>query len=173
MKKLLALLVMSFMVAFASPSFASVGVVTDGTNAGQATDIDFRGNNKAITVTDSRLVFNLMLAGAGNGGGTSMATSDTNPDVSFAYHDKAIEPTDPAFQTGTLPDGKEGQFLTINITERTGSGTYTLSFTTSTQLENVLFDAVGERATFWWTDDTNGWSIFSADGATVTLEDGL
>ena len=170
MKNSLALLVMSFMVAFASPAFASVGVTSDGSNVGIATDIAFRGNNKAVTVTDSRLVFNLMLAGAGNGGGTSMATSDTNPDVSFAYHDKAIEPTDSLFQSGTLPDGKEGQFLTINIVERTGSGTYTLSFTTSTQLGTVLFDAVGERLTVWWTDDTNGWSIFNADGATVTFD---
>lgn len=178
MRKMLLRMIMCFaLIAFSSPAFASVGVQTGDGRNWQAADIKLQGTyNDAVNNNNGYLNFTLLLAGMGNGGATSMATSDTTVDVSYGYHRKAIEPSDAAFQVGTLPDGKPGQLLTIYITER-ASGSWVLTPTTSTMIDTVTFDAVGETVTFLWlpqndpaTATTTGWVVWSYQGATIAYE---
>ena len=170
MKKLIALSLI-LLLAFVTPLFASVGIVVDGSNQGVATDLEFSDAGSTLTNNGSRWTFNLLLAGVGNGGATSMTTSDSAVSTSAAFVRKAIA-ADSAFNTGTLGDGKPGQLLTIYITEDLGSVTWTLTPTTSTHIETVDFDAVGDSATFLYVNDTYGWALVSHENVTIVLSDG-
>ena len=154
----------------APPVFASVGTVVDGINRA-VTDIKFKGTNTspATTNTDGVLLFNLLLAGSGTSGGTSMTSLQTTVDVSYGHILKAINTTETQYGVGTLPDGKPGQILTIYITKVT-TGTWVLTPTTSAQIQTVTFDAVGDTMTFWWVDDTAGWRILSQTACTIVQD---
>lgn len=108
-------------------------------------------------LTDDDDYFTLA-TGAPAGGSTSMTTGDTAVSTSFSYVRKAIA-SDPAFSTGTLANGKPGQLLTIEITEVQGSGTWTLTPTTKTGFTSLLFEAVGDRVSLLYIDNTVGWII--------------
>ena len=63
MRKIIAMLIMCFVVALASPSFASVGLMEDGESLGAGADIQLRGNRGMAAIRGGRLQFQLMLAG--------------------------------------------------------------------------------------------------------------
>lgn len=174
MKKRLALFIMVLLVMLvSSPVFASVGTVVDGVNRA-VTDIKFKGTEagSSVTNTEGVLTFNLLLAGGGNNGGTSMTSLDTTVDVSYNFHKKKINTTETVYGLGTLPDGRPGQILAIYITEAT-TGSWTLSPTTSTHFDSLAFNAAGDSVILWWVDDTNGWAVVNQNSVTVTLNSGL
>lgn len=110
----------------------------------------------------------LIKAGAANGVSVSMATSDTTVDTSYTYVRKAIA-TDPAFHTGTLPDGKAGKLIIIEITELESPGvTWTLTPTTATGWSSVKFETPGDRLTLLFIDTTYGWVIISSGSCNVS-----
>lgn len=152
-------LFLALMVAIVAPSHASVGIWEDGSPVGVATDIEFTG---AVTTDNgSRWTFPLVLAGTGNGGATTMVTTDTAVSPSYALVRKALGVQ--VGLAGTLADGSPGQILTIRITERAGSGTFVLVPTTTTNFYSLTFDAVNEYATLLYSDDTTGWIILSTN----------
>lgn len=159
MKKLF-VLITTLLLFNASPLFASVGIWEDGNPTGTVTDFEFQGSS--FTNNGSRWTFNLLLAGAADGGATSMTTTDTAVSTSYVLVRKAIGPT--VGQVGTLADGSPGQIQTIFITERSGSGTFVLTPTTTTGFETITFDAVGEYATLMFADSTTGWIMLSTTG---------
>jgi len=167
MRKIQGLLVALFlMLAFVSPSFAEIGVKKDGVPNTIATDIDFRSMGDAITSDGSTLTFNLMLAGFGNGGQVSMATSDLAVSTSYGFTLKAISSTVGA--AGTLANGVPGQLLTIYISARTGSGTYILTPTTKTGYTSITFDAVADSVTLLYVSDSVGWVPVASSAVSFT-----
>lgn len=110
-------------------------------------------------LTDSGTYFTLV-TGAPVGGATSMTTAQTAVPTSYTYVRKAIASlTDPAFSTGTLADGVPGQLLTIEITAVSNHGTWRLTPSRKTGFLYLTFEAVGDRVTMLYLDNTSGWII--------------
>lgn len=112
------------------------------------------------SLTDEGTYF-LLTGGGQTGGYTSMTSSDVAVSTSHSYIKKAIADPSAGFDSGTLADGKSGQHLTIEVTEVTGSGTWTLTPTTATGFSSILFNAVGDYVTLIYIDDSVGWIIAS------------
>lgn len=167
MRKLKAIIIMFLLLAFTSPSFASVGYKVDGSPLGAVTDLNFRSLGTAGTFDGSTLTFNLILAGTGNGGATSMTTTDTAVSTSYAISRKAIGVQ--VGLAGTLADGYPGQILTIFITTVAGSGTYVLTPTTKTGFTTLTFDAAKDQATLLFVNSTVGWILLSNTAVTVAI----
>jgi len=108
-------------------------------------------------LTDDGESFTLV-TGAPVGGATSMTTGQTAIPTSYAYVRKAIS-ADPLYSLGTLADGVPGQMLTIHITEVFGNGTFRLTPSRKTGFLYLTFEAVGDRVTLLYVDDTVGWII--------------
>lgn len=165
MRKAYALILALFlMLVCASPSFADVGIKKDGVPNNTATDFNFRNIGNAITSDGSTLTFNLLLAGVGNGGGTSMITTDTAVPTGYSVVRKSLSST--VGVAMTLADGSyQGQILTIRISERSGSGTAFLRPTTpSSEYTTITFDAVGDTVTLIWD---SAWYILGSDAVGI------
>lgn len=154
-------------MVFASPSMSAVGIKVDGTLQGTATDIGFKSEGTKLSNDGSTWTFNLLLAGVGSSGATSMATNEVAVPVSYSFVRKAISTNDPAYLAGTMADGYPGQLLTLFITTTYG-GTYVLTPTTKTGYTSISFNAGGDFATFLYVDDTYGWVIIATNSVTVT-----
>ena len=167
MKKILALWLV-LLLAFASPSLASVGIKVDGTLKSTATDLNFKSAGTTISSDGSTATFNLQLFGGGSSGGTSMVTSDTAVSTSYSYIRKAIasNTSSPSYSAGTLADGYPGQMLTIHITIVTASGTFVLTPTTKTGFDALTFDAAKDEATLLFVNTTTGWILVSQTSVT-------
>ena len=165
-------ILMLFALVHVPVSHASVGIKIDGSsggfNTGNATSFNFKSIGGALSNDGSTWTFELLLAGIGSGGATSMTSADLAIPLGFSFVRKAIS-ADPAFIAGTLADGKPGQLLTLYISQDDGSQTFTVTPATSLTFATAAFDSVGDQATFFWSDDTNGWSIWSQTSVTVTL----
>ena len=167
MVRYIAAFLAALLLALSPSAYAGVAVTKDGVPFVEATSIDFTGIGSTLTTDGSKAAFNLILAGAANGGATSMTTTDTAVSVSYSYVKKAL-----GIQVGlagTLADGKPGQLLTIAITERAGSGTFILTPTTKTGFASLTFDAVGDSVTLLFVNSTVGWVVISNTSTTVTL----
>lgn len=70
-------------------------------------------------------------------------------------------------QSGTLADGLPGQIIKIILYDKAAGGSYTLTPTTKTGFNSILFDNFKEQVTLLYMDNTNGWIIVSTIGATV------
>jgi hypothetical protein len=162
-------LFMACLLMLPTPSFAAVGLKMDNTSFGTATDLTFHGagSSSVRRPIDSNGSFNLILAGTGTSGAVSMTTAQYDVLPGYTYVRKAIA-ADAAYNNGIMANGTPGQLLTIFITARSGSGSFVLTPTTKTGFSSVTFDAVGDMATFFYTDDTNGWFLVSHTAATVT-----
>ncbi len=175
------MLFLAVMLVLPSCALASVGIKVDtsaGTSGGgveelgNATYLEFsgpsgverKGNTFVIPVVDQTLA----AAGIANGGSTSMTSTDLAVPVTFATVKKAIA-NDSAFTAGTLADGKQGQMLSFEITEQLGSEVFVITPATSTYFQTASFNAVGDKAIFWFVDITNGWQIVSSTSVTVVL----
>jgi len=168
MRKSLVVLVAVFLLLFfASPSFAAVGIKSGGTLQGTATDISFGSNSGGqITNDGSTWTFNLLLAGTGNGGATSMASSTLAVPITHAYVGKSIA-SDSAFSAGTLANGVPGQMLTLYIYQDLGSVTFTVTPATASTYVSLAFDSVSDSATLLYIDDTVGWVIMTVTSVTI------
>lgn len=87
---------------------------------------------------------------------TSMTSSQTAINASYSLIRKSIA-SDPAFQTGTLPNGARGKIITIQVTECPTGASWTLTPTTKTGFTSLIFENVGDIATLLYVDDTTGW----------------
>lgn len=158
------------LLSFAPASSASVGLEIGGTYKGEATtlnlsgpeDLTFDGSKITIPVVDK----DLYAAGVADGGSTSMTTYDETIPIAYSHILKAIS-SDSTYDDGVLPDGEPGQLLTLQITERFGSGTFIVTPATATGWATVTFDAAGEFCTWWYVDDTQGWVVFGYTNATL------
>ena len=102
--------------------------------------------------------FFLLRAGSATGNYTSLTTSDADASIAFSLIRKAIASSaDAGFETGTLPDGKSGQVLVIEITEVGEGGSWTLTPDTATGFVSLRFEAPGDRAALLFVDITTGW----------------
>lgn len=113
----------------------------------------------SVTGTGKNRIY-LLRAGLASGGATTMTTTDTEISTSYSLVDKEIS-SDPNFQSGTLPDGKPGQLLTMRITSIDGDGTFTLTPDTATGFTSLVFEAVDDMVTLLYVDDTVGWILIS------------
>lgn len=164
MRKVHALFLALFlMLVCASPSFAEVGIKKDGVLNNIATDLNFRNIGNAVTSDGSTLTFNLLLAGFGNGGSTSMIDTDTAVPTGYSIIYKKLSAT--VGVPLTLADGTyQGQILTIRITERTSSGTAVLRPTTpDASYTAINFDGVGDMVVLIWD---SAWRIISVNSVT-------
>lgn len=66
----------------------------------------------------------------------------------------------------TLADGVPGQRLTVNLVVD-GGGTGTITPATCTGFVSVALADAGDNVTFEWIDDTIGWIITGATGASA------
>lgn len=106
----------------------------------------------------------LLRAGLANGGATSMTTNETVVSTSYNYVYKSIA-SDPAFNAGTLANGKKGQVITIHITEVESGGTWTLTPATRTGFDTLVFEMVDDFITLLYLDDTSGWVVIGGSGS--------
>lgn len=91
-------------------------------------------------------------------GVVSMTTAQTAISPSYSLIKKAIASSaNPGFSTGTLSNGRQGQIITILITEVGAGGTWTVTPTTKTGFTSLVFEAVGDLQTLLYVDDTVGW----------------
>lgn len=164
LKAILAVL-LTFAIAFVSPSFAAVGIKVNGVSVGTATDLNF---SQATTTTGSTWDVPLILAGTSNAGAVSMATNELAVSTSYALVRKAIA-GDAAFSAGTLANATPGKILTIFITSVSGSGTFVLTPTTKTGFTTLTFDAAKDQATLLFVDSTTGWILLSQTSVTVAI----
>lgn len=183
MKKLFSVLAAFMLLLTCSVSFASVGVILNGTPNNAATDIRINcgtGTNSAPVqggVLNLNCSPNLATAGIANGGATSQASTVAAISTSYAFVRKVIPSnTDASFNAGTLANGIPGQMLTVYVAGITPSnaqtgGNYTLTPTTTTGFASIKFTAVKDFATFLYLDDTNGWVLLNSGGSvTITLK---
>lgn len=171
MKKLF-LLTLIALLAIAPASYAAVGAQIGGANEKQVTKFNFVGP-EALTFDGGKMEVrvvdqDLYAAGVADGGATTMTTTDETIPIAYSHIRKAIA-ADATYDDGVLPDGEPGQLLTLQITERNGSGTFIVTPATATGWATVTFDAVGEICTWWYVDDTTGWVIFGSTNATIAL----
>jgi len=102
--------------------------------------------------------------------GTSMTTSDTAVPLSYVFVKKAIaSSSNPGFDTGTLADGEMGQMITIFTTEGDGTSTYTLTPTTKTGFNSLVFYGPDDFATLIYIGDVAGWIIIAESGTTINF----
>ena len=127
---------------------------------------------KPVKVTDGILsdegdYFLLQAGVVGTSGATTATTTDTAISTSYSFIDKKIS-SDPAFQNGTLANGRVGQILTIRIITIDGTGTFTLTPTTSTGFETLVFEAVDDLVSLLFINDTTGWIVLSNESVRMT-----
>jgi hypothetical protein len=100
-------------------------------------------------------------------GATSITSSTTAIPLSYGFVRKGIT-DNTGYTTGTLANGTPGQMLTILISadEGAGSGTFTLTPTTTTGFTSIYFNAVYDQVTLLYVDDSAGWIIVSYESVT-------
>jgi predicted RecA/RadA family phage recombinase len=81
-------------------------------------------------------------------------------------HAAALKTTGADAEALTLAGGTPGQILSVQC-EAHGGGDGTLTPETATGFTTVTFDAAGEQVTLLYLDDTLGWIVLGAVGATV------
>jgi len=172
MRKITALF-LSMILVFAPVAYgAAVGTEVSGVYKGEAAKFNFVGPEDLSfdqdTITINVVDEDLYAAGVADGGATSMTTTDETIPIAYSHIRKAIA-ADSTYDDGVLPDGEPGQILTLQITERNGSGTFIVTPNTATGWATVTFDAVGEICSWWYVDDTTGWVIFGSTNATIAL----
>jgi len=172
MRKVIMMLAMCFMAVCVTPSFASVGVKIDNAPLGVATDIRFNtsglaGENTALSFDGSRLQFNLMLAGSGTSGATSLGTGNTDVQRGFSVVYKEIGT---GSETGIIHNGLPGEMMTIIATEAGAGGRWTLTQCCSTTWVSITFNAANEDVSLIWLSNSVGWVIFGAPTANVVYE---
>lgn len=172
MKNILnALFFIILLTCFANVSMASFGVQLNGKDQGQATGINFTGPS-GTTITNPYgfisipvLSSTLVETGIAGSAYASMATTDLTVLLSYALVKKAIS-SDPAFSAGILPPGQNGQVFTLEITNVSGAGTYTVTPTGTAPVSagwtSVKFSQVGQYATFLYVGPTVGWIVQSS-----------
>ena len=175
MRKFIVLMAMCIMVISSTPSFAYVGIKLDNVGLGTATDLKFlsadqSGINKAFTFDGSLFKFNLLLAGTGTSGATSLGTGNTNVERGFSIVYKAIAAS--ANETGFIHNGLPGEIVTIIATEVGAAGDWTLSRGvssggTSITWDTIIFNAVDDAITLLYISDAVGWIQVGSASATV------
>ena len=163
---------MCFVAVSSTPSFASVGIKVDNNQFGSATKLRFNtepgtGTNKAFTFDGSQLTFNLVLAGAGTSGATSLGTGDGDVQRGFSITYKDIG-TDT--ETGIIHRGLPGELITIRTTQD-GGGSWTLTDSTSITWNSIKFTAIDQSISLLYISDDVGWIQFGDASATVDIED--
>lgn len=175
MKKLFSLMALIALLLITSNSFASVGIRVNNVMVGTATDLNIGcGSGTNSVVTNDGSIYNiecspnLVASGLANGGATSLATVDSGIPLTFAYVRKAI--SNVGTTTDPLGNAIPGQMMVISITSVVGSGTWTVSPTTSTGWKSIQFNSAGQSATFIYLNDTVGW-IYPITGNTGAASD--
>lgn len=96
-------------------------------------------------------------------GSTTVAADALAIPVTHRFVDKA---TGGDAEALTLADGNPGQLLTITLgTDGGGNGTLTPS--TATGFASIVFADAGDTVTLQYVDDTVGWVLVGAWGATA------
>lgn len=114
--------------------------------------LELDNNNTRDTKDD----FYIFRAGFAVYGVTQMATNQNAIFPSYNFVQKDIS-SNPSFQTGTLPNGEQGQIITIQITSCPSGASWTLTPTTKTGFTSLYFEGVGDLITLLYLNDTNGW----------------
>lgn len=180
MRKIISLTV-SLILALSVPSFASMGIRTNGTPTGAANDLNLVNASSTTTtwlnfgtLSIPELDPNLFAAGTGQGGSVSEVSSTVAVSTSAAFIRKVL-PTngDAAFTAGTLANGYPGQILTIFAAGGSPGGgstgnNYTITPTTKTGFTSVKLTATKDTVTFLYVNDTVGWVIIAYAG-TITI----
>lgn len=112
----------------------------------------------------------ILRAGLSVYGASQMATNQNSIFPSYNFVQKEIS-SDPAFQTGTLPDGTQGQMLTIQITVCPTGASWTLTPDTSTGFEALYFEGVGDLITLLYLNDDLGWIPLNRESVNFVEEE--
>ncbi len=170
MKKYLSIIILFFCVgiAYAAPNYKynSHAGHRDYCNAISDTSETVANDDcQPLRVTDGSFTdegdYHLINAGASIGGTSQMTSSDTAVSIAHSYTEKIIA-CDPAFNFGTLADGKEGKIITIEIIDiECADATWTLTPDTATGFTSRTFSRIGEGISLLFVDSTVGWIIIS------------
>ncbi len=178
--KILLLVAICVLLAAPQTAFSSVGVSDDGERIGIFTDINFTGDStvtadgsvvnvdtdQSTTITlsgDLTFQTNLLALGIANGGVSEMVSGSTAIPVTYAHVNIVI-----TARTITMVDGKVGQVIVLKGFARIG-GTLSIDPATSFGFRTITMDTNGETTTLLWIDDSKGWVVIGATGATVNL----
>ena len=162
------LMAMLLVLCLVSPSLAAVGIRVGNTHQGTATDLKFQSNTGTAISTDGSLwTFNLLTAGIGNSGATSMTTDTNDVPTSYMYVNKSLAANNPAYAVGTLADGYPGQILKITIYNKLGSINWTLTPTTLYHYSSIYFNAVGDSVTLLFLNSTDGWAVIDSNSVSL------
>lgn len=115
---------------------------------------------------DTKDDFYILHAGLSVYGVTNMATSQNAIFPSYNYVRKSIS-SDPAFQTGELPDGQQGQMITIEITSCPTGASWTLTPNTATGFTSLYFEGVGDIITLIYLNDSIGWIRLNQESVNI------
>lgn len=195
MKKLSALLLIAALILSVSPAFA-LDVEDNGTKYGSAKTLAFgdgltvtksggvhtistngseAGSFTNITATGTVTFKSTLVANGRPSASTQVASSSTNlapSSLPYAVLLKNIGGVGSPDGSGVgteLPNGVDGQMLTILISSCAGSnaGTWVVTPNRSTGFSKITFGAQGQTATLLYVNDTVGW-IISGTGTTAS-----
>ncbi len=167
MKKILMSLFLIAVLAF--PSYASVGFKDNGTDVGQAMDVNISGSAlprfDGSTLTLARL-------GYGTGSVASQATAIASGETTIGSTQLAYglltKTVSGSAEAGALANGTPGQLLTIVCVALTGGGTYTCTPATKTGYSAFEFTAVRQSITLLYLNNAVGWIIVGNNGSTLS-----
>ena len=89
---------------------------------------------------------------------TSTGATETCP---LTHPVVRVDATAEAITTFTLPDGEEGQLLTLIGMHANDT---TITPTTSTFIDSATLSVIGDQITLLYIDDTDGWMVISTLG---------
>ena len=124
------------------------------------------GRTDTYRQLSKQLPKDLVYIGGARGGVSTMTSGFTAVPLGFSLVKVALTQT----KAITIADGEPGQIITL-LAVNDGAVTVTLTPATATGWATVSFDAAGESLTLRYLDDTYGWIIENATGATVTAAD--
>jgi len=131
-----------------------------------------------ITAGDD-LIFQTSLYAVGRKGGASTASSSSTgiapSTIPYSILYKRVGGVGGLDMTGygtVLPNGSEGQVLTLHVIgiQDTGNSEWRITPATSTALDRITLDAVGDYVTLMYVDATAGWHHVANFGAEIDYD---
>lgn len=166
-KRMVSLLtILIALLLLCSSSFASVGIVKDGTPVGAATNINFTDGDAYSTngsTFNLPISLNLIATGVGKEDSTTLPTNAADAQNPLYRLARVWITT----RTFTFADGIPGQILVIVAEPNSDTGTLTIDADTQFGWGSITMNSVQDTVTLYYADDTLGWIVAAAQGVTI------
>jgi hypothetical protein len=152
-------------------------IANDSSVAGTyVTKLTVTGSTGDLTATGDMTFQSTLLANGRAGGASTVSSSSTNlapSSLPFVKINKRVGGgggLDSIDAGTTLPNGKKGQVLSIEITALQSGGSWVVTPSKATGWTKITFDTLGDSAQFMYVDDNQGWVILTQTGCTVVYQ---